>query len=243
MTTNDTSSHETNPRSIARIAGLFYLLTGGTAFAFFTRGKLFTGADAANIVSNILVHESLYRSAVVADLFGTACYLVVVTLLYRLFKPVNASVSLLAAFCGLLGCAVQAGACCFDLAALTTARALSNPASVSSDQLYAAVQLLIRLHAQSFNLAILFFGFYCFFIGCLALRATFLPRVVGALMAVAGFAYIVNEVASFLSLPLAGYLSSYATILGGVGELSLLLWLLIFGVNAQRWREQAHRDI
>jgi hypothetical protein len=85
------------------------LLAGGTAFAFFVRGRLFTN-DAATTKSNILVHESLYRAAVVADLLGVASYLVVVALLYRLFKPVNAGASLLAAFFGLLGCTIQAGA-------------------------------------------------------------------------------------------------------------------------------------
>jgi hypothetical protein len=239
----DTIKKEANPRLIARMAGLFYLLTGGTAFAFFTRGKLFVSANATATASNILTQESLYRSAVVADLFGVACYLVVVALLYRLFKPVNRSVSLLAASCGLLGCSIQAGACSFDLAALSVARTVNNPAGMNSEQVGAAVQLLFRLHAQAFNIAILFFGFYCVLIGVLALRSTFLPRILGVLMAIAGVAYVVNNVAVFLLLPGAGHLSSYATTLGGLGELSLLLWLLILGVNAQRWKEQAHADI
>ena len=80
-------------------------------------------------------------------------------------------------------------------------------------------------------------------IGVLALRSTFLPRILGVLMTIAGVAYEVNNVAVFLLLPDAGHLSSYATTVGGLGELSLLLWLLILGVNAQRWKEQAHADI
>jgi hypothetical protein len=62
-------------------------------------------------------------------------------------------------------------------------------------------------------------------------------------MIVAGIAYVVNDVTVFLVLPGAGHLSGYATTLGGLGELSLLLWLLIFGVNAQRWKTQARVDI
>ena len=239
----DTTKQETNPRLIARMAGLFYLLTGGTAFAFFTRGKLFMERDAATAASNILAHEPLYRAAIVADLFGVACYVVVTALLYRLFKPVHKSVCVLAAFCGLIGCTIQAGACCFDLAALSTARTVNYPGGVDSEPLAATVQLLFRIHAQAFNIAILFFGFYCILIGILAFRSTFLPRVLGLLMFVAGIAYVVNNVTVFLALPGAGHLSRYATTLGGIGELSLLLWLLIFGVNAQRWREQAHADI
>ena len=44
----------TNPRLIARMADLYYLLTGGTAFAIFTRGKLLMERDAATAASNVL---------------------------------------------------------------------------------------------------------------------------------------------------------------------------------------------
>ena len=39
--------------------------------------------------------------------------------------------------------------------------------------------------------------------------------------------------------PLANALTPYNLVVDGVGELSLLLWLLIVGVNVQRWNEQA----
>ena len=125
----------------------------------------------------------------------------VTALLYRLFKPVHRSVCVLAAFCGLIGCTIQAGACCFDLAALSTARTVNYPGGVDSEPLAATVQLLFRIHAQAFNIAILFFGFYCILIGILAFRSTFLPRVLGLLMFVAGIAYVVNNVTVFLALP------------------------------------------
>jgi hypothetical protein len=99
--------------------------------------------------------------------------------------------------------------------------------------------LLTRLHAQAFNIAILFFGLYCFVIGYLASRSTFFPRVLGVLMAVGGSAYVVNELVAFYSMAPAAIISSLAMILGGLGELSFLVWLLAFGVNEQRWREQA----
>jgi hypothetical protein len=44
---------------------------------------------------------------------------------------------------------------------------------------------------------------------------------------------------TFLSPPLANYLSPYILVLGFLAELSLMLWLLVMGVNVQRWKEQA----
>jgi len=109
---------EASPRLKARIAGFFYLLNAGTAFAFFVRGKLVVSGDAAATATNILAHERLFRMALAADLIGVASYVVVTALLYDLFKPVNRNLSLLAAFFSLVGCAVQVFACVFHLASL-----------------------------------------------------------------------------------------------------------------------------
>jgi len=44
---------------------------------------------------------------------------------------------------------------------------------------------------------------------------------------------------TFLSPPLANHLSPYIFAPGILGEGSLTLWLLVIGVNEQRWEEQA----
>ncbi|MGA9069271.1 MAG: DUF4386 family protein [Terracidiphilus sp.] len=77
-------------------------------------------------------------------------------------------------------------------------------------------------------------GFYCILIGYLIFRSTFLPRFLGALMALAGLGYI-----TLAYPPLGNYLMNpYIFITGGVGEGLLTLWLLVKGVNAQRWKDR-----
>jgi hypothetical protein len=44
---------------------------------------------------------------------------------------------------------------------------------------------------------------------------------------------------TFLSPPLANYLYTYIQVLGVLAEGSLMLWLLVLGVNAQRWIKRA----
>jgi uncharacterized protein DUF4386 len=102
------------------------------------------------------------------------------------------------------------------------------------EQLQAMAYLFLQLNAQAWNAFLAFFGFYCVVIGYLIFRSTFLPRIVGALMAFAGLGYL-----TFLSPPLADYLSPYNLAPAALGEGSLMLWLLVVGVNAQRWKEQA----
>jgi hypothetical protein len=81
---------------------------------------------------------------------------------------------------------------------------------------------------------LLFFACYCLLIGYLIFRSNFLPRILGALMVLAGLGWFV-----FLS-PLANHLSVYLEALGILAEGSLMLWLLIIGVNVQRWKDEAH---
>ena len=94
---------------------------------------------------------------------------------------------------------------------------------------------LSLLHLAPSNLnPLVFFGFYCLLIGYLIFRSTFLPRILGVLMVFAGLGWL-----TFLSPPLANHLSPYIFIPGLLGEGALTLWLLVMGVNVQRWKEQA----
>ena len=102
------------------------------------------------------------------------------------------------------------------------------------EQLQALALLLLKLQAQAYNIGLVFFGFYCILIGYLIFRSLFLPRILGALMVFAGLGWL-----TFLSPPLANHLSPYILAPGLLGEGSLTLWLLVIGVNAQRWKEQA----
>jgi len=93
----------------------------------------------------------------------------------------------------------------------------------------------LRLQPQGLNLALVFHGLYCILIGYLIFRSTFLPRVLGALMAFAGLAWL-----TYLSNPLVNHLSPYNLAAGLLGDVSVFLWFLVMGVNVQRWKEQAN---
>jgi hypothetical protein len=71
-------------------------------------------------------------------------------------------------------------------------------------------------------------------IGYLIFKLTFLPRILGALMAIAGLCWL-----TFLSPPLANYLSPYSLASALLAEGLVMLWLLVMGVDAQQWTEQA----
>jgi hypothetical protein len=113
-------------------------------------------------------------------------------------------------------------------------KGLSFLAALSS--LLGCVVASLGLFGLAFHInPLLFFGPFCILIGYLILKSTFLPRIPGVLLMVAGFAWLA------LLTPLAKYLSSSIMVFGFVAEAILMLWLLVKGVNVQRWKEQAGR--
>jgi hypothetical protein len=232
------SIREASPSLKARIAGAVYLLemlTGG--FALFVAVKLFVSGDAAATATNILAHDSLFRLGAAANLLQFACYTAVTGLFYGLFKPVNRNLSLLAAFFSLVGCTIGAVSCFFEFVPLIVLGGAHYLSVFNLEQLQALALLFLKLYGQFFNGSFVFFGFYCLLIGYLIFRSIFLPRILGVGMAITGLGWL-----TFLWPPLTAYLSPYILIVG-IGEVSLTLWLLVAGVNAERWKQQARAAI
>ena len=235
-----TRAVETSPRLWARIAGTFYLSTivMGVFAEVFVRGALVVRDDAAATASNILGHEPLYRAGLAADLIMLACYIAVTHLFYVLFKPVGRSLSLLAAFFSLVGIAALAVNSLNHLAPLVCLGGANYLRAFETTQLQALALMFLKMHALGYTISGVFFGVYCIMIGYLAFRSGFLPRIVGGLMAAGGLGFVSGSFVVFLSPALAARLPDIS-MLGGIGELSLTLWLIVMGVNAPKWEEKA----
>ncbi len=100
---------------------------------------------------------------------------------------------------------------------------------------FVAVTLeLLQFLPHGVNIGLGFHGFYWILIGYLIFKSAFLPRILAALMTIAGFCWL-----TFLSPPLTSYLSPYNLASALLVEGLAMLWLLVTGVNVQRWKEQA----
>ena len=201
----------------------------------FVRNRLVVSDDAAATATNILAHEPLWRLGFAADIIAFASYIALTALLYELFKPVNRSLSLVAAFFSLVACVVQAISSLFHLAPLVLLGGAPYLSVFTAAQLQALALVFLRLRAAAYhNIGLVFFGLYLLLGGILILKSTFLPRILGVLMVLAGLSYVL-----FLSPPLVRSLQPYILVFPGVGQIALCLWLLAMGVNEQRWKGQA----
>ncbi|HYL83600.1 MAG TPA: DUF4386 domain-containing protein [Candidatus Angelobacter sp.] len=225
-----------SPRLKARITGAFYLLTvlTGIFAEGFVGGRLVVDGDAAATAANILAHKSLFQLGFAVYLIEMACQVAITALFYQLLKPAGKSVSLVAAFLGLTGCIIKTFSRVFFIIPLFVLGGAHYLSVFSAEQLRALALLFLKVNDRGAAIALVFFGFYALLTGYLIVRSTFLPRILGVLSILGGFGWL-----SFLYLPLGYHLFPYIAALGLLGAAALILWLLVFGVNEQRWKEQA----
>ncbi len=217
---------EASPLSTANIAGTFYLtsiLTGGAAA--FVRWRLFLSGDATATATNILAHQRLFWLVFAADLISISCYAAVTLLFYEMFKPVNKRLSLLAAFFSFTGCTIMAFGSLFHIAALIVLRGAQYLNILALEPLRALALMCLTLRAQTYDISLVFFGFYCLLIGYLIFKSAFVPRIFGLLMVIAGLGWL-----TVLSPSLWPYIAAP----GVVGEGALTLWLLKVTVGAMK---------
>jgi uncharacterized membrane protein len=221
---------ESAPRPVTRIPGVVYVLYFLTAISgvLFLRG-IIVAADPTATATNILAHEQMFRLSVAIGLISTALYIALTILFYGLFERVNKTAALLAASFSIVGCSVQAVGNLFQVAPLVILKGNPFLSVFKLDQLQAMALMFVKWNVQADYIYLVFFGLFNLSIGFLVFRSTFLPRILGVLMALSGLGWL-----AFLWPPLANYLLAYIEILGILAELSLMLWLLVKGVKVDR---------
>jgi hypothetical protein len=225
-----------DPRRLARLAGIFYLLVIVAPVSMAIRGGIVDANDATT-VHNLMAGAGVWRLSVLIDFAGIACYIVVTALLYRLFRACGRSLSVTAAFFSVAGCIVSI----VGLLSLWTPLTLLESTKLAAfpvAEMQAIALLPLQLRTFFFVTAMSLFGLYCICIGCLILRATFVPRVLGPLMMLSGACYLIYCLLAFLDPPTAQSLFPAILLPGIIGEGALTLWLLAKGVDADRWHSQ-----
>jgi len=224
-----------SPRSLARTIGVLTLLTvlGGVYAQGYVAERLIAWRDASATATNILGHKNLYLSAVAVYLVEMACSLATTALFYVLMKPAGRSLSLVALCLGLVANVLKTGGRVLfaaPLYVLGSTRFHALPPETLND--LSLLLLLINDHAA--GIAMAFFGFQALVRGWLILRCTFLPKVLGVLSLVGGIAWLTH-----LWPPLGYRLGDYSLLVGVLGVFVEMMWLIVRGVNEQRWHEQA----
>jgi Domain of unknown function (DUF4386) len=220
----------------ARLTGLLYLsLVPLGFFGIYAATRLVVPGDAGTTAQNIMASESLFRLGIVSNLLVQIVNVFVVLALYRLLKPVNPTMALLMVVFILLGAPIAMLNELNQFAILFVLRGADYLTGFTSDQLQALVPLFLDLHKYGISIASIFWGLWLFPMGYLVFKSGFLPRILGILLIIGCFGYLIDSFAAFLlpNNPVSVALFTFW------GEVLFPLWLLIKGVNVEQWEKRA----
>lgn len=226
------------PKFLARMTGLFFLITllTGIFAQGFVAERLIVHGDAAATAGNVLANRGLYEAAFTVYMVEMACQIAMTVLFYVLLRPVNKGAALLAMTWGLTGCGIKTAGRVFFLAPLFLLGGGANAHYLGvfrADQLQALSLLFLTFNDRAAGMSLAFFGFCDALNGWLMIRSTFLPRWLGALSIICALGWT-----TFVSPTLGYHLINYLAVLGLLGSVAMIGWLLVKGVNEERWKEQ-----
>ena len=231
----------TSRKQTARLAGVLYLvmgLAGAFSIAFIPRIFVVRG-DAAATASNIVASPLLYRLGIVADLVNQVGFILLVVVLYELFKDVNRRHARLMVAFVLVQVAMSAAILITQIAPLVLLSGAEYLSVFDKKQLDAATLGALTLRGRAIIALGVYMGLWLLPLGALVYRSGFIPRMIGVLLIVAGGAYVVSSVTFFLLPDYFRFTSLFMTVAAAAGELSIVGWLLIKGVNATTPTEDA----
>ena len=223
-------------QTYARLAGVLTLLSfvaGGFGEAY-VPSRLVVANDAAATVENVKSLDIIFRLGFAGYLVEACCDITLALIFYVLLKPVNRYVSLLAAFFGLMGTATFAAAELFYFVPTILLRGGGYLKSFPSDQLNSFVLLSFKLFGLGAVIFTVFYGMGWVLRGYLMFQSGYLPKLLGILMS-AGLAFIASNFAVVLA---PGIRSGWLLFLMMPGLLAMTVWLLVKGVDLDRWEEK-----
>ncbi len=228
---------ETSPLIVARGAGVLYLLLiAFGAFSFlYVSSSLIVPGDAAATANNIMASESLFRSGIVSWLISQTVFILLVLVLYKLLKIVNKNAALLMVIFALVSVPIAFINELNQFAAVLLLSDADYLTVFEKDQLHAQVMLFLDLHTAGFSIASIFWGLWLLPFGYLVYRSGFLPRIIGILLIIGCFGYLIDFFTFFLFPNFDVTVSDFT----GIGEILIALWLLIKGVNVEQWEKRA----
>jgi hypothetical protein len=214
---------------MARITGGFYLAFIVATVLASTVGPIKL-SDAQDVYQAIATNPWSFRVGLVSALTSAFLFLMAAWGLYVLLRPVNKNLALLFLMLNAIGVAIQCASMFPLISALLLGDSSSRMQDFSPAQLEGLAFLSINLYRTGFVTAQLFFGTWLFPLGYLVYKSGFLPKFLGVLLLLDGFA-ILFWFLQVLLLPAYPALSYPAYVLSFIAEAWLALWLLIKGVQ------------
>ncbi len=220
------------PAKAARVAGIGYAMIFVLAlFAnFFVRVRLIDPEVAAVTFANVAASEMLVRFALVAFLCVFFIDVIVAWALHHVFRAVAASASSLAAWFRIVYTVFLSVATLFLFIALQLVSGAEHLAAFEQDELDSLLVMSLNAFNATWMIGLAAFGVHLVLVGSIILRTGIASKVLGAMLGVAGIAYVFDTLAFSLLSNYDAHETLFVSIVAGpsiIAELAFTIWLLL----------------
>ncbi|NOY37617.1 MAG: DUF4386 domain-containing protein [Chlorobi bacterium] len=212
---------------IAGLIGMIVLITG--SFAHSVSLKLLDYNDAIKTSEYLLNSESLFRLGFVSGLMMQVVFIFYAIYLYKLLKNIDYFVA------SLMMIFVLTPVPIFLINQLNQFAVFILAAKHNVEQ----ILFFLDLHKYGGYIVSIFYGLWLFPLGYLVFKSGFLPKIIGILLMIGCFGYLISFIQGFLFPNIQNTLwTNPVLIVTHVAELFLMLWLLVMGVNKGNWEKR-----
>jgi len=222
-------------KKTARLAGLLYLfvIITGVISIMVISSQIIIKGDAVSTSKNILNNEFLFRTGIINDLISNTIFLILVLVLYRMFKHVNEHHAKLMVALVIVQIPVV-----FIMEALNITSLMILKGEILQtfelNQRQDLAMLILRINDYGTLTLEMFWGLWLLPFGILVHKSGFIPRIFGTLLIIAGIAYMNNSLVSLLFPSYSAFVNQPTLLLVALGEISIMLWLLIKGAKISK---------
>jgi uncharacterized protein DUF4386 len=219
-------------KKIARLAGLLYVIMGipNPSGLIYVPSHIMVEGNPAVTSNNILAHEFLFRLSIISQFTSLIVFVLLAFVLYRLLKQVNEFLAKVLVTLVVVQVPMVFLFETLNFTALMIAKGAILKA-VETDQKQDLVLLLLNMHTYGMMILEIFWGLWLIPFGQLVYKSGFIPRIFGVCLFIGGIGWVCDSVTFLLFPGYHPYVSQYIAVIGAIGELPIILWLLIKGVK------------
>jgi hypothetical protein len=223
-------------KKAARMAGVLYLLVivFGVFAELYVRSILIVPENADQTVQNIVANKAMFRLGFISDLLMQFAFFVLPFPLFQLFEKVHRGYARLMVGSVMVSVAIMGLNMLHQFAAVLILEKPGLTAAFSPGQVNEMVLFFLTLQKYGYRIAQLFFGFWLFPLGYLVYRSGFMPKMIGVLLMIACFSFMVDFFLFFWVENYSPDLSAVVTFPTVIGEFAMCFWLLVKGVYNSR---------
>lgn len=221
----------------ARTAGFLYLLQiplGVFGILYIPKALVVLG-DAAATANNILAHEFLFRLSMVSAILAALVTVVTALFLYKVLKPVHKNYARLMVICTLVVAPISM---LNELNHVAVLLLLNSPEIITiftTSQLHTLMSVFLEVQEYGIQIVGIFFGLWLLPMGYLVYKSGYIPKIIGVFLMITCLGYLIDFVTFFLFPNFGLIISEYAWL----GEVMMVSWLLIKGINVEQWEKRA----